>query len=99
MAHPHDEPEILDVKGILTKVDVVNQIVEVDTIDNKTKARRNLLLFVDRKVKIRNSKTRLALGDLQPGQRVTCRVERRHQAGREDRERLTVFEIRLDRSV
>ena len=95
-AHPHDEPEIFDVKGTLTKVDLVNQVVEVDTIDSKTKARRNLLLFVDRKAKISNGKTRMALGELQPGQRVTCAVERKHQEGREDRERLTVFQIRLD---
>ena len=95
-AHPHDEPEIFDVKGTLSKVDLANQIVEVDTIDSRTKARRNLLLFVDRKVKIRNGKTRMALGELQPGQRVTCTVERQHQEGREDRERLTVFEIRID---
>jgi hypothetical protein len=63
-AHPHDEPEILDVKSILITVDIANQIVEVDTIDNKPNARRNLLLFADRKVNIRDRKTRIALADL-----------------------------------
>jgi hypothetical protein len=95
-AHPHDEPEIYEVKGTLTKVDLVNQIIEVDTIDTRTKTPRNLLLFVDRKVKIRNGKTHVKFAELHRGQRVLCTVERKHQEGREDRERLTVFEIRLD---
>jgi hypothetical protein len=92
-AHPHDEPEIFDATGVLTKVDAVNQIIEMDTIDRQTKARRNLLLFVDPKVNIRNGKTRLSLADLRHGQRVRCRVVRRHQEGRDHRERLVVFEI------
>lgn len=95
-AHPHDEPEAFQVKGTLTKVDVVNGIIEVDTVDNRTKTPRNLLFFVDRNMEIRNGKARVQLAELQPGQRVTCTIERRHQEGREDRERLTVFEIRLD---
>ena len=95
-AHPHDEPEILQVKGTLTKVDVVNGIVEVDTVDSRTQTPRNLLFFVDRKMKIRNGKARVELAELLPGQRVTCKIERQHQGFREDRERLTVFEIRLD---
>ena len=95
-AHPHDEPEIFEVKGTLTKVDVVNRIVELDTFDSRTKITRNLLFFVDGRIKIRNGKVRVELAQLKPGQRVTCTVERKHQEGREDRERLTVFEIRLD---
>jgi hypothetical protein len=96
LAHPHDEPDIFEVKGTLTKVDFVNGVIEIDTIDRATKAARNMLLFVDRKVKIRNGKVRVELAGLQRGQRVTCSVERQHQEGREDRERLTVFEIRVD---
>ena len=80
----------------MTKVDVANQIVEIDVVDNKTKATRNLLLFVDPKVKIRNGRVRVELESLQRGQRVRCMVERRHPEGREDLARLIVFEIRFD---
>lgn len=95
-AHPHDEPEIFEIKGTLTRVDVVNRAIELDTIDPSSRTRRNMLFFVDRKAKIRRGKARLDLAALQPGRRVTCTVERKFQEGRQDRERLTVFEIRLD---
>src|SRR5687768_13964978 len=95
-AHPHDEPEIFDIKGTLTRVDVVNRAIELDTIDPTSRTRRNMLFFVDQKAKIRSGKARVDLATLQAGQRVTCTVERTFQQGREDRERLTVFEIRLD---
>ena len=93
-AHPHDELETFEVKGTLSKVDVMNRAIEVDTVDRATKAPRNLVLFVDKKVKIRNGKARLELAQLQQGQRVTCSVERAHHDGQDDR--LTVFEIRVD---
>jgi hypothetical protein len=53
-----------------------------------------MLLFVDAKVKLRNGKARMTLGELKRGQRVTCVVERDHGDG--GGERLTAFEIRLD---
>ena len=93
-AHPHDEPETFVLKGTLTKVDAVNRAIELDTIDRETKAVRNMLLFVDRNVKLRQGKARMTLGELKPGQRVTCVVERDHREGARDR--LTAFEIRLD---
>lgn len=93
-AHPHDEPDIFTLKGTLTEVDVVNRAIEVDTVDAKTKIARNLLLFVDAKVKLRNGKARINLEELRPGQRVTCDVERNHKE--DGSERLTAFEIRLE---
>jgi hypothetical protein len=94
-AHPHgDEPDHFDLKGVLTKIDVVNRTIELDTIDPSTKAPRNMLLFVDKKVKLRQGRARVELGALAPGQRVTCTVERVHNEG--GRDRLTAFEIRLD---
>jgi hypothetical protein len=92
-AHPHDEPETLILKGTLTKVDAINRAIELDTVDRKTKAVRNMLLFVDAKVKLRQGKTRINLGELRPGQLVTCIVERDHKEG--GGERLTAFEIRV----
>ena len=94
MAHPHDEdPEILWLSGTLTKVDVVNRAIELDAVDRKTNTVRNLLLFVDAKVKLRKGKARIGLGDLRPGQRVTCTAEREYVDGGE---RLRAFEIRLE---
>jgi hypothetical protein len=92
--HPHDEREIFTLKGTLTKVDAVTRAIEMDTFDSKTKTSRNLLLFVDRKVKLRNGKARMNLEELTPGQRVTCEVERNHKEDRS--EQLTAFEIRLE---
>jgi hypothetical protein len=96
VSHPHDDPEIFEANGTLTKIDIARQFIEMDVIDNRTKAPRNQLFFVDRKVKIRAGRTRLQLTDLRPGQRVRCTVERQHSDGREDLARLIVFEIRLD---
>jgi hypothetical protein len=93
-AHPHDEPETLILKGTLAKIDGVNRAIELDTIDRKTKATRNILLFVDAKVKIRQGKARMTLEQLRPGQRVTCVVERDHKDG--GGERLVAFEIRVE---
>jgi hypothetical protein len=93
-AHPHDEPETLILKGTLTKVDAVNRAIELDTVNRRTKAVRNMLLFVDAKVKLRQGKARMALGELRPGQRVTCIVERDHNEGGGDR--LVAFEIRVE---
>jgi hypothetical protein len=31
--HPHDEPETCTLTGTLTKVDVVNRAIELDTFD------------------------------------------------------------------
>jgi hypothetical protein len=69
-ADPHDdEPEVFTVKGTLTKIDLVMPapVIAVDTIDRATKAPRNLLLFVDKKVKIRSGRAKLQLSELQPG--------------------------------
>jgi hypothetical protein len=46
-AHPHDEPEIFQVKGTLTNVDAVNRAIEVDAIESSGRPPRNVLLFVD----------------------------------------------------
>jgi hypothetical protein len=93
-AHPHDELDIFDTRGTLTKVDVVNNAIEIDTIDARTKTVRNELFRLDRRTKIRNGRARLRLADLQAGQRVVCVVERFHRDGQKDR--LIVLEIRLD---
>lgn len=93
-AHPHDEPDIFTLKGMLTKVDVINRAIEVDTFDSKTKTSRNVLLLVDRKAKLRNGKARMNLEELNPGQQVRCEVERNHKE--DGSERLTAFEIRLE---
>ena len=93
-AHPHDEPETLVLKGTLTKIDAVNRAIELDTVDPDTTTPRNMLLFVDAKVKVRQGKTRMTLGELRPGQRVTCVAERDHKDGQG--ERLTAFEIRVE---
>ena len=92
--HPHDEREILEVKGTVTKVDLVNRVLEVDIFDRTTQTTRSMLLVIDKKVKIRNGKRRIELAALPLGQRVTCSVEREHLEGRGPR--LTVFDIRLD---
>jgi hypothetical protein len=95
-AHPHDEPEIFQVKGTLTGIDALNYAIAIDTIDPTTRARRNILFLVDKKAKIRNAKTRVDLTALRPGQQVICMAERTFQEGRQDRERVIVFEIRAD---
>src|SRR5262245_6570095 len=96
VSHPHDDPEIFDARGTLTKVDLARQFIEVDVVDNKTKVTRNQLFFVDPRVNIRAGKTRLRITDLRAGQRGQVSVMRLHEEGREDVERLVVFEIRLD---
>jgi len=95
-AHPHDEPEIFTLKGTLTKADVVNRAIELDTIDPDSRMRRNMLFFVDRKAKVLNGQARIDLQALQVGQRIICIIERQFLEGRQDRERVMVFEISLD---
>ena len=92
-AHPHHEPEIFVLWGTLTKVDLVNKAIELDTFDPTTRAPRNLLLFLDKKVKLRNGKAKLDVTELKPGQRVICTVEREPDEGGADR--MVAFEIQL----
>lgn len=75
IGHPHVEREILLFTGTITKVDAVGRTIEIDTIDPRTKRPINVLLFLDKKVKIRNGKARLAVADLRMGDRVTCTAE------------------------
>jgi hypothetical protein len=89
--HPHAERQIVRLRGTLTKVDVVNRAVELDTVDPGTKRPRNVLLFLDKKVKLRRGKARVEIGDLRPGQTVTSLVEIRHDA--EEAERFFALEI------
>ena len=93
-SHPHDELELFTVTGTLTRVDAVNRAIELDVFDSKTKATRNMLLFVEAKAKLRNGKARITLLELKPGQRVRCEVERNHKE--DGSERLITFEIRLE---
>jgi hypothetical protein len=72
VGHPHFEREILLFTGSITKVDTIARTIELDTIDPRTKRPTNVLLFLDKKVKIRNGKGRLAVADLKAGDRVTC---------------------------
>jgi len=94
--HPHG-PDTFDVTGTLTRIDVANRILEIDTVPGSGSTSRHLLLFVQSKVTIRDGDKDTTLLRLRKGQRVTCTVRRQQQPGREDRERLTVFEIRVDR--
>ncbi len=75
MGHPHVEREILLFTGTITKVDTVERTIEIDTVDPRTKRPQNVLLFLDKKVKIRKGKARLAVTDLRMGDRVTCTAE------------------------
>jgi hypothetical protein len=45
--------------GLVTNIVSFNVGVEIDVIDDKTKVTRNMLFFLDRKVRIRNGSTRL----------------------------------------
>jgi hypothetical protein len=91
LAHPHGEDTTIVFTGTLTRVDVQNQTIEVDGIDRGTLVRRNLLLFIDAKAKMRHGKRRITLAELTAGQRVTCVAELE-----EDRDgRLVAFDIRL----
>jgi hypothetical protein len=91
--HPHDDPETFVLRGTLTKVDLVNQAIEMDIITPKMKAGQNLLLFLDKKAKIRNGKARMDVAELKASQQVRCTVERMHQDGKADR--LIAFEVQL----
>ena len=80
-------------RGTVTKVDSVNRAIELDTIDPGTKRPRNLLLLLDKKVKLRHGKTRISLGDLKVGQLVDSTVELTHDEA--DTERFVALEIQL----
>lgn len=93
--HPHDdEPEILVLRGTITKVDVLNRTIELDTIDPTTKTTRTVLLFLDKKVKLRSGRARLDINALKPGQRATCTAEVSRDEGQVGR--LIAFEIQLN---
>jgi hypothetical protein len=92
-AHPHEERQIVVLRGTLTKIDSVNRAVEVDTIDPSTKKARNLLLFLDKKVKLRRGKARITLGDLKVGQQINSAVELTHDEAQA--ERFVALEIQL----
>jgi hypothetical protein len=91
LAHPHGLDTTTVLTGTLTKVDQKLQAIEVDTIDRRTLARTNVLVFIDGKSKIRQGKTRLTPAELAPGQRVTCVAEREEDKGG----RLVAIDIRL----
>jgi hypothetical protein len=91
--HPHNEREILDLQGTITKVDAVNRAVELDAVDPRTKQVRNLLLVLDKKVKLRNGKAKVELASFKPGQRVNCTVERTYDDA--DVERLVALSIQM----
>jgi hypothetical protein len=91
--HPHVERDIFDLDGTITKIDDVNRAIELDTIDARTKQTRNLLLFLDRKVKLRSGKTKVSLSAFKPGRRVNCTVERTHDEA--EIERLVALAIHL----
>jgi hypothetical protein len=94
--HPHG-PDSFDVAGTLTRVDVANRIVEIDTVAGPGSPSRHLLLFVDFKVTVRDGTKETSLLRLRTGQRVVCTVRAQQQPGRENRERMTVSEIAVDR--
>jgi hypothetical protein len=94
--HPHGA-DTFEVAGTLTRVDVANRIVEIDTIAGIGSPSRHVLMFVDLKAAIRAGGKDTTLLRLRKGERVVCTVRRQQQAGREDRERLTVLEINADR--
>jgi hypothetical protein len=90
-AHPHGPDTNVVLNGTLTKVDPGTETIEMDTIDKRSLTKRNVLLFVERKAKLRHGKRRLTLAELAPGQRVTCFAERENdQDGR-----LIAFEVRV----
>lgn len=91
--HPHNEPETFFLRGTLTKVDVVNRTIEVDTIDARTRAIRNVLVFVDKKVNLRTGKVRLDIEALKAGLRVTCTGDR--LSNESHGERMVAFEIQV----
>jgi hypothetical protein len=91
--HPHEERQILRLRGALTKVDAVNRTVELDTVDPNTKRPRNLLLFLDKKVKLRRGKAKIELADLKPGHKVSSMVEL--TTDDEQSERFVALEIQI----
>ena len=91
--HPHVERQIFFLRGTLTKVDVVSQAVEMDTVDPTTKQARNLLVFVDKKTKFKRGKTRMVLSDLKAGQQVRSTIELTHDEAQA--ERFIALEVQL----
>jgi hypothetical protein len=63
------------------------------TNTSRTKAGQNLLLFLDKKAKVRNGKSRMDVAELKAGQQLRCTVGRMHQDGKADR--LIAFEVQL----
>jgi hypothetical protein len=94
-AHPHGPDSTVYLTGTLTKVDLELGAIEVDTIDKRTLTKANVLLFVEKKARLRHGKRRLTLADLSPGQQVSCVAEREE----DNYGRLVAFDIRvLDKS-
>jgi hypothetical protein len=91
--HPHQERRILILSGTLTKVDAVNRAIELDTFDPDTKDPRNLLLFLDKKLKLRRGKAKIDLAELKAGQQITSTVEVTHDEG--EVERFVALDIQL----
>src|SRR5215203_6485845 len=91
-AHPHEKDTIMVFTGTLDRVDLKTQTIELDTIDADTRQARNVLMFVDRKAKLRQGKKRIALADLTVGRRAVCTAERDVH----DDSRLVVFDIRME---
>jgi len=83
--HPHDERRIVLLRGTVTKVDVANRAVEVDTVDPTTKQTHNILVLLDKKAKLRRGKTRIEPSDLKVGQQVMATVELTHDETQAER--------------
>jgi hypothetical protein len=52
-AHPHGPDSTVYLTGTLTKVDLELGAIEVDTIDKRTLTKANVLLFVEKKARLR----------------------------------------------
>ena len=95
-AHPHPGDVVTDtLRGRVSEVDLEHRTVAVAMLDRKTKQPRNVLLFVDPKVKITQGKTKLSLMELPSGQAVICEVEVELNE-RGEQTRLIAFEIKFD---
>jgi hypothetical protein len=91
--HPDHERLIVQLRGTLTKIDAVNRVIEMDSVDPRTRRARNLLIFLDKKVKLRRGKAKITVSDLKVGQQVDSTVEVTHDEA--DAERFVALEIQL----
>ena len=96
IAHPHPGDVVTDtLRGRASYVDVGHRTIAIEMLDRKSKQTRNVLLFLDPKVKITRDKTKLSLPDLMAGQPVICDVEVELNE-RGEQTRLIAFEIKFD---